>query len=126
MVSRIVVPSAASPSDEVPELPPRLRVEPGGRLVEEDQLRPPDDAQGDVDPPPLTAGELPDARPRLLGQPDHGDDLVGVARVAVVAGEVAHRLADGELGGVVGGLQHDADSGPARRRWRARGRRRGP
>ena len=45
---------------EVVELAPGVRVEPGGRLVEEQHLRPPDDADGHVEPAPLAAGELGD------------------------------------------------------------------
>ena len=43
--------------DQVPHGEARLRVEPGGRLVEEDQLGPADDGQGDAEPLPLATGE---------------------------------------------------------------------
>src|SRR5690606_20486944 len=48
----------AEAADELPELAPRLGVEARGRLVEEEQLGAPDDAEGDVDAALLAAGEL--------------------------------------------------------------------
>ena len=64
------MPSAAQRLDQVPERPPGLRVEAGGRLVEEQQLGPADDAEGDVEPAALPAGQLPRAGPRLVLQAD--------------------------------------------------------
>ena len=46
----------AQPADLVPHVGPALRVEAGGRLVEEDDARLVDDAERDVDPPALAAG----------------------------------------------------------------------
>src|SRR5262249_2510288 len=51
---------------------------------------------------------------RPVRQPDQLDQLRGVARVGVVAREVAYRLADGQVGEVGRGLQDDADPGPPR------------
>ena len=47
---------AAQPADLVPHVRAALRVEAGGRLVEEDDLRLVDDAERDVDPAALAAG----------------------------------------------------------------------
>ncbi len=63
-------------ADQVPELPPRLGVEAGGRLVEEEQLGPADDPEGHVEPPALAAGELVAAGVALLGQADGLDHLL--------------------------------------------------
>src|SRR5262249_57445704 len=78
--------------DEVPELAPCLRVEAGGRLVEEEQLRVPDDAQRDIHPAALPAGELLQLGARLLSQPDGLDTLAGAPRIGVLAGETTDQL----------------------------------
>lgn len=111
MVSRIVVPSLGEIADQRPELPPSFGVEPGGGLVEEEEFGPPDDPERDVDAPPLPAGERLDPRLGLLGEPDLLDHLVRIARVRVVLREVADGLGNTQLGGIVRGLQHDADLG---------------
>ena len=68
VVSRIVVLLEVGQAvDEVVELAPRVRVEAGGRLVEEEQLGPADDAHRHVEPPPLAARQgrdLAGRRPR--------------------------------------------------------------
>ena len=46
--------------DDPPEQIACLRVEPGGRLVEDQDLRLVQECAGNVDAPPLTAGELAD------------------------------------------------------------------
>jgi hypothetical protein len=43
--------------DEIPHPHARLRVEAGGRLVEEEQARPVHERAGDHQPPPVAAGE---------------------------------------------------------------------
>ena len=58
VVSRIVVRSRSDEAvHEVVELAPRVRVEAGRRLVEEQQLGPADDADRDVEPAALAAGQ---------------------------------------------------------------------
>jgi hypothetical protein len=57
------------------------RVEPGGGLVEEDQVGVADDAERQVQAAALAAGERLDAGVALLAQTHQVDDLVGVARV---------------------------------------------
>ena len=50
--------------DEIPELPPRLRIEAGGRLVEKEQLGIADERAGERQPLLLPARERADARRR--------------------------------------------------------------
>jgi hypothetical protein len=105
---------------QVVELAPGLRVEARGRLVEEQQLRTADDADRDVEPPPLAAGKGPDLLLRVLGEPDGLDQLVGVPRPPhrrcrvgrVVPAEVREQLADAPLPVVAPGLEHDPQPRP--------------
>ena len=95
--------------DEVPELATRLRIESGGRLVEKQQLRIPDERAGDGEPLLLAAGQGPDARQSFLTELDLIDDLADVARLAVEALEEGERLVDGQLLGELGILELDAE-----------------
>ena len=113
------MPPAAQRADQLPELAPGLRVEAGRRLVQEEQLRPADDAERDVEPALLAAGERVGARAgasRL--RPTRSITASGSSAVRVVAGEVPDHLVDRQLVELAGALQHDADPGPpgARRR----------
>lgn len=65
--------------DEVPELAPCLGVETRGGLVEDEQFRTPGDADRDIQPTALTAGERPHAGASFFGQPHLLDDLFRVA-----------------------------------------------
>jgi len=87
-------PAAGQGADHVPERAPGLRVEPGRRLVEEQQLGAADEAERDVKPPLLAAGQRADPRPGLAGQPDQVDHLGGPPRARVEPGEVADHLGD--------------------------------
>ena len=59
MVRKTVAPSlAAQPLDVLPEVRAGLRVEPGGRLVEEDERRRVDQPHHDVEAPLLAAGHV--------------------------------------------------------------------
>ena len=66
----MVRPPAPEALDQLPELPARLRVEPGRRLVEEEQLGVADQRAGEREPLLLPARELADPRPRLLVELD--------------------------------------------------------
>ena len=57
-----MTPSRAQLADEVPGGAAGLRVEAGGRLVEEDQLGAADDGHGEREPLLLAAGEPPVGR----------------------------------------------------------------
>ena len=94
--------------DQRPELPPRLRVEAGRRLVEEQQRGVADDAERHVEAAPLPTGQRPSARAGLLGQPDQFEHLVHVARIGVVRRLRLHLLAHGQLAVAAARLQHDA------------------
>ena len=50
---------------EVVELAPGVGVEPGGRLIQEQEFRPADDSYGDVHPAALAAGEGGDLLSRM-------------------------------------------------------------
>ena len=54
----------------------RLRIDAGGRLVEEQQRRPVDDGDGEVEPPLHAAGEGAGAVVGPVGQADGGEQLV--------------------------------------------------
>jgi hypothetical protein len=107
------------PVHELVELVSGLRIEPGRRLVEEQQLRPPDDADGDVQPAPLTARQRAHPLVRLLGEPDERKQFVDVERPRpagprerfVVAPEVREQLTHAPVGVVAPRLHDDADLG---------------
>ena len=62
--------------DDVPELAARLRIEAGGRLVEEEQLGIADQRAGDGEPLLLAAGELLDPGVALVLELDQLQHLV--------------------------------------------------
>ena len=68
--------SVAKVADHVPELPARLRVQTGGRLVKEQKLGVADQGDGDRQPLLLAAGELLDEGVRLAFERDAGDHVV--------------------------------------------------
>ena len=85
----------------VPELEPQLDVDPGGRLVEDQQPRPVHQRPGQDQPPLHPAGERAGAFVALLGQREGLEQLLGaLAPLALghpeVAGVVVERLLDGE------------------------------
>ena len=59
---KTVVPSSRSFADLVPHAGPRLRVETGRRLVEEEDLRPVDDPETDVEPARMPPEYVPVGR----------------------------------------------------------------
>ena len=93
VVSSTVVPVAHERPDDVPDLVAAARVQPGGRLVEEQQVGRDDDAGGDVQPPPHAAGVRLDQPAGRLGQVERAEQLVGPrrARRAVVAEQPAEQ-----------------------------------
>lgn len=93
----------------LPGLPARARVEPGRRLVEEEQFGVTDQAQRQVQAALLAAGQGPDLLPVLPGQADQVDHLAGVAWRGVVAGVAGDGLPDRQVGFDREVLQHDAD-----------------
>src|SRR5439155_9374757 len=99
-------------AQDVPELPARLRIEPGRRLVEKEQLRVADEGARVGQPLPLPAGELYNIRIRFLGQPDALHHRIRIVPSLVEAAEETERLADGELLGQPRLLEGDADPLP--------------
>src|SRR5205814_1985390 len=84
-------------ADRPPGSPARRRVEPGRRLVQEDELRVADERQAEVEPAPLAAGELSRARVALLLEPPQADHLLYRPRWLVVAAELGQLLGDGQV-----------------------------
>ena len=103
---------AGQPGDQPPEVAPRLGVEPGGRLVEEEQLGPADDAERDVEAAPLPARELRGAAVALLRQPDGLEDLVDVAGVPIDLRGAGDHLAHRQQVESLRALEHDAQPLP--------------
>ena len=107
-----MVPVVVRFSHRGPRSPPGFGVEPGGRLVEEQDLGPADDADGDVDPAALAAREGADPGLGVVGQVDQLEDLADGPRRRVEPGEHVQRVADGELGVEAGRLEDEPDPGP--------------
>ncbi len=61
--------------EDVPEVHPGLRVEPGGRLVEEQHLGPVHQRPGDQQPPGLPAGQVGGDRLAPVAKPERVDQL---------------------------------------------------
>ena len=80
VVSRIGHVVVGQAADQVVEVAPGLGVEAGGRLVEEEQLGAAHQADGDVEPAALAAGQAHDRPAGLVGQADPGEQVVGVPR----------------------------------------------
>ena len=131
---KTVVPrSSRRPADVLPQVRARLRVQPGGRLVEEDQLRHVDQADGDVEPAALAAGhrlrlplpqpvevELAEQLLAALGrvgrahpvEPGVVDDLLAGPGLGLRSSRSATRSRSG------GGRRPGRRSGRSRPRWR--------
>jgi len=105
---------------QVVEVPPRPWVEPGGRLVEEQQLGPAHQADGDVQAAALPPGQGGEPLAGLLGEPHRLEQRVDVAGSrplgrgvgGVVAAEVGQEVAHPPAPVVAPGLQDHADPGP--------------
>ena len=78
-----------------PGPPAGLGVQAGGGLVQEQQLGPADDAQGDVDPAAPAARQGADPGPGLAGEAEQLQDLGHGPGVGVQPGEDSQQLADG-------------------------------
>ena len=116
------------PEQPVPDHVPRLRVEPGRRLVEQQQVGVVDQRAGDREPPLHAARERLDLVAGALGQLDEVEQLVDprlqlAPREPEVAAVDEQVLADGQLDveGVL--LRDDAEPGPDLRARRVAGSR---
>jgi hypothetical protein len=68
---------------EVVELAPCVGVEPGGRLIQEQEFRPADDSYGHVHPATLAAREGGDLLSRVLVETHSPDQVVDGVRTLV-------------------------------------------
>ena len=107
----------ADAADQREHLCPLHRVEPVGRLVEEDELGVVGDRGGELDPLPLAGGHRADRAEPLLAEPHQPERVVGAldrgtARQQVHLGEVPHEVGRGQLGGQVVVLGRVADARP--------------
>jgi hypothetical protein len=85
--------------DQIPELAPRLRVEPRRRLVEEQQIGIADERAREREPLLLTAGQCTDARAPHLLELNELDDVIRRRPLIEEAAEQPHGLLDRELVG---------------------------
>src|SRR6476646_11528147 len=83
--------------DQVPELPPRLRVEARRRLIEEYQVGVADDRAGEREPLLLPARELSDAGVALLIELHHMDHVVHRPAALVETPKQTDGFFDGQL-----------------------------
>ena len=95
--------------DDFPQRAAALRIEPGGRLVEEDDFRIVDQGQRQRQPLRLPAGERDVIRVGLVFELHEPQQLVGAAPPRVVAAEEIERLARRDLVVETRGLQLHAD-----------------
>ena len=102
----------AQVADQVPGRVARLRVDTGGRLVQEDQLGAPDHGHRQGQPLLLAAGQPPVGRRAGTAEPDPLEQRVGLERVSVQGGDVAEHLARLNRRGDTAGLEHHPDAGP--------------
>ena len=99
----------AQRADELPRVSSRGGIEPGCRLVEEDELGIADERDSEVEPALLAAGERLHPCVALVVEADEVDRLVHVARMLVVPGEDRVHLADGQARPELRRLEDDAD-----------------
>lgn len=83
--------------DDLPRVVTRGGIEPGGRLVEEQQFRIRDQRDRDVQPPLLAAGKLGNSHRALLFQTDQLDHFIHRPRMRVEGQIHGDRLAHGEI-----------------------------
>jgi len=84
----------AEPQHQLPELAPRLRIEAGGRLIEEQDLRLADQRAGDRQPLALAPRQLAHPGVAFLRQLDVGQQRGDRPRPAVEAAKQIQHLAD--------------------------------
>ena len=96
--------------DDLPELAPRLWIETGRRLIEEQQVRLADERTGNRQPLLLSARQCDDARPPFFFELDERQHLVDRVRVTVERAEHGECLLDGELVGELRFLELNAQA----------------
>ena len=95
--------------DDLPRLVPGRGIEPGGGLVQEQQVRVADQGDGDVQPPLLSAGQLQHPGVPLALQAHEIDHVAHRPRPRIVPGVHRDGLCHGEVPVHAAGLQHDPD-----------------
>ena len=104
------MPELAQAGDHVPGVAAGVRVEPGGRLVQEQQFGVADQGQRQVQPAQLAPGQGPRPRPALAGQAHLLDSLRHVPRPGVEARVQGNdHLPHRQFGVDAARLQHDPD-----------------
>ena len=96
--------------DDIPRLSARLRVEPGGGLVEKEQLRFADQSAAERQPLLLAAGERAHVRAGLFLEADEPQNRRDVQTAWIEAAEQREHFADLQLLREFGLLQLDAES----------------
>src|SRR5215208_4177338 len=99
----------AERADGLPRCPARRRVEPGRRLVQEDELGVADEREAEVEPAGLPAREALDPRVTFVAEPDQLEHLVDGPLPAVVTAEEREHLSYGQRGVHRRRLEDDAD-----------------
>ena len=103
-------PLLADRADEAPQVAARLRIEPGRRLVEEEDARVVDERRGDAEALLLAAGKRPHLALRLLGQVDEVQQRHRVDVALVEPAEEVQQLDEGQLVEEGRRLELDADA----------------
>src|SRR5688572_8771507 len=101
--------SCAKLVEQPPQLPPRVRIEPGGRLVEKQQVRIAGERAGEREALFLAAGELADTARPLAFELDNLQQIVDRPPARVERTKEPQRLLDGQLVGELRLLQLDAE-----------------
>ena len=113
-MSRIAAPPARASATSLAGDDPRLGIEAGGRLVEQQDLGPADERHGKRKPLPLAAGQAAVRGARHGRQPEQIEQLAGIPRILVIAGELGQRLARSRSRVEPAALQHQPDPRPER------------
>src|SRR5437868_14886348 len=95
--------------DQIPELPARLRIEPGGGFVEEEELWVADESASNSQTLLLPPREISDACRAFFAELDLVDDFADVAGFAVEALKEGERLVDCQLLRELGVLELDSE-----------------
>src|SRR6202521_173550 len=94
---------------QLPQVASSLRIEPGGGLVEEEDLRLVDERRRDAEPLLLPTGQLADRRARLLGEVNLLEDRDGIDGPVVQGREHIEQLEQAQAIEEGGRLELHAD-----------------